>query len=815
MLQATLNRQMVEDGRSRYWGNVTEKKDRGEESKTGYGKRLLSGSIIDFANAIRAWLLETEAKRASHRGAAYAPLKLLEPEIAAFIAARSLLDSIGLSKSYTASASLVGSFLEDEVRFAWLRKHHPGLFRKLDRQLSRSGNYERKRTVIVHTMNKHKVADPEGNVFVTWDDPMKAKVGALLIDLFRTSTGMVETVVIRSGRKTERLIQATAKTNEWIRNYHAHHELLDPIWMPMVEVPANWENPFHGGYGGAVSEGLPSTHLVKRVPASYVVETLSEAVMPDVYTAVNALQATPWKINQRVHSIAEHFWNMGRCVGGLPPSEDEPLPTKPLDITENAEARKVWKQKAARVHSANAALRSTRIHARKLLHLAQKFSNVPKFYFPYQLDFRGRVYAIPTFLNPQGSDLARSLLTFAEGVPIIDDTDAYWLAVYGANLFGKDKITFEDRVQWVADNRENILAVGKDPLANQWWQEAGEPWQFLAWCMEWTGWLTVGAGFVTRLPVCVDGTNNGLQILSMLTRDEIAAKATNVLPSDTPADIYGDVARNAVALMTAETDPEKKVHADYWLRFGIDRKTTKRPVMVLPYGGTFHSAREYVSDWYKDTAKARGEELPGFAACAGRVHYLSMKIWEAIEVSVGRPRTAMTWLQECADVFSKHNLPILWTAPSGFPVLQAYKESKETKVETVLGDCVQTLRLRSEHPTKLSKSRQKNGISPNYVHSCDAAALVKTIVLCRGYEIEHFAMIHDSYGTHAPRVHEMASALRTAFVSIFTPDCLNKLREEFLQRLASLGHPEAELPPVPPFGSLDVSALQNSEFFFA
>jgi DNA-directed RNA polymerase len=39
------------------------------------------------------------------------------------------------------------------------------------------------------------------------------------------------------------------------------------------------------------------------------------------------------------------------------------------------------------------------------------------------------MYAQPQFLNPQGSDLAKGLLTFAEGKPLGND-GAWWLAVH-------------------------------------------------------------------------------------------------------------------------------------------------------------------------------------------------------------------------------------------------------------------------------------------------------------------------------------------------------------------------------------------------
>lgn len=822
MLQATLDRYMTDEGVARYRKTVEDAKRRGAESGTAYGQRLLSASIIPFADRIKTWLAENSKARAGRRIAAVGPLSQIDPHTAAFIATRVALDGIGLAQNYGPICERLGCGLEDEVRFAWLAKHHAGLFKKLERQLSICHNYDHKRAVIVHAMRKAGISVSAGEkkegVFEPWPKALRVKVGALLLHLLEESTQLVEVVTVRQGKKQRSIVQATAKTMEWIRGFNDYAEVLDPVWLPMVELPAPWEAPKGGGYTGDM---LPALQLVKRASADYLANTLPAAVMPEVYAALNALQNTPWQINRRVYGVMQHLWDTGRKVGGLPQSEDDALPAKPVDIESNAEARKEWKRRAARVHVSNASLRSTRLQARKLLNLAQKFANVERFYFPYQLDFRGRIYTVPTFLTPQGSDLARGLLLFADSATINNDDDAYWLGVYGANLFGKDKITFEERVAWVKSQRESILAVAADPLACQWWQEADEPWQFLAWCFEWSGWLTQGPGFQTRLPVCLDGTNNGLQILSMLTRDEVAAKATNVLPSDTPADIYGEVARRVVQLMRAEDKDTLEPLAKFWLAFGIDRKTTKRPVMVLPYGGTFHSCKEYVGDWYAETAKAKGHELPEFKTVAARNFYLARRIWDGIEFCVGRPRLAMEWLQQCAVIFTQAGIPLKWTAPSGFPVLQAYKEVRAVTVQTTLGDRVRCIDLLQEDPVKLSRARQKNGISPNFVHSLDAAALVKTVATCSAqFGIGAFAMIHDSYGTHAPRVHEMASALRHAFVAIFSEDRLETLRSELQAQLDADQVVDKQgnrvvLPSVPPKGTLDVRSLLQSEFFFA
>lgn len=48
------------------------------------------------------------------------------------------------------------------------------------------------------------------------------------------------------------------------------------------------------------------------------------------------------------------------------------------------------------------------------LQVAQELLN-HEFYFPHNLDFRGRAYPIPPHLSHLGSDLSRSLLCFSEG----------------------------------------------------------------------------------------------------------------------------------------------------------------------------------------------------------------------------------------------------------------------------------------------------------------------------------------------------------------------------------------------------------------
>ena len=73
-------------------------------------------------------------------------------------------------------------------------------------------------------------------------------------------------------------------------------------------------------------------------------------------------------------------------------------------------------------------------------------------------------------------------------------------------------------------------------LLRRWWQSAEKPWEALAACMEVRDALATGdpATFVSRLPVQIDGSCNGLQHYAALGRDLDGGFSVNLLPSDRP-----------------------------------------------------------------------------------------------------------------------------------------------------------------------------------------------------------------------------------------------------------------------------------------
>ena len=73
-----------------------------------------------------------------------------------------------------------------------------------------------------------------------------------------------------------------------------------------------------------------------------------------------------------------------------------------------------------------------------------------------------------------------------------------------------------------------------------------------------------------------------------------------------------------------------------------------------------------------------------------------------------------------------------------------------------------------------------------------------------------WAMVHDSFGTHAGSIERMDRVLREQFVAMYANG--NPLE----QLVEGMGFPEGvEIPELPAEGDFDVSGVLEAEFFFA
>lgn len=804
--QLSLEEEMQKTSIETYRKNIEKAVAGSSESTTLYGVTLMKHSVVSLSKAIVSYLEESFAGKIGKTRQAAQLLNIIDPEKAAYLTLKVVMDGVSNRYPLTKVAMAIANHLEDEVKFSVFESKDKGWFQVIRNEVTkRTSNRQVRRYALIHTMNKKALID-----FSPWSHLDKLNVGCRLIDLLIQATGIVEVKTHVYGKKKRTTyVIATPKTLDWIERVNRSGELLSPFYLPCVIPPRDWTSPTDGGYHTDSLRPLP---MIKTFNRKYL-EEMASVEMPLEYKAVNGLQKTKWQVNSFVLDVMQTAWDSGEPWKGIPAREDLVIPPSPnpnIDKADMDEPQRLafvqWKSEAAKIYQANNRTTSKRIQFSRTLSLAQRFRD-KEFYFPYQSDFRGRKYTVVSFLSPQGAPFAKALLTFADSLPIENDEQAMWLAVHGANSYGYDKASLHDRYQWVKDNSTTIMECGEDPLENRFWTTADEPWMFLAFCREWMGYCKQGFGFMSSLPIGLDGSNNGLQHFSAMLRDPVAGAATNLIPFDQPQDIYQRVADKVVVMLKVKA-AEGDEDAQKWLDFGVTRKCTKRPVMVLPYGGQRYSCREYIEDYIRERVEA-GEVNPWDTDLFKPSHYLTSYVWEAIGETVTSARLAMDWIQGIAKEVAKKNLPLLWTSPSGFVVQQQYPSFRERRINTYIDNVLVKPTVNELDFANLDKRRSVNGASPNFVHSLDAAAMTLTICKAVDVGIRDYAMIHDSYGVHAHHTPKLAALLREAFVEMYTNhDPLKDFLEAAQQVLE-------ETPDLPAKGTLDINQVLSSDFFFS
>ncbi|RVG58454.1 DNA-directed RNA polymerase [Sinorhizobium meliloti] len=804
-------------------------KDRG--AGTQPGKYLVATVIQPMSVALRQFIDDVYSGRPGPKAVAAKLTKDMDPEVVAYLSARAILNRLirGTSVPLTTLARDVARSLEAEARFEKFSTAKPGLYAKISGKLDKDGATENhKLTVLTYAMGKFDIP------WDIWSKTDRLHLGVKMIELFCEHTGLASLVAghessDRDAPHDQYRVELSAKTYEWVEQSIQRGEGRWPQYMPTIIPPKDWDSLVGGGYHTNAARPL---ELVRGAHAEQR-RLLHSAHLGAVYSGVNAIQRTAWRVNDRVLDVMLALVAAKSDIGGLVSGRDIDMPEKPHDIDTNPDALRKWKWKARDVHTANIQLRRDRLQQQQLIDLASRFRDEAAIYFPHNLDFRGRVYPVPQTLHPQGSDPVKALLMFAEGKPLGAD-GASWLGIHGANTFGVDKVDFDERLAWVEENRDQIIRCGIDPIENLWWTEADKPWCFLAFCFEWTGYCNLeemgyGDEFVSHLPIALDGSCNGLQHFSAMLHDPVGGAAVNLIPAKKPQDIYQVVADKVIASLRSirpsegmipeevEDDGKKKkgpTRAQIerwsyeWAHFGIDRKITKRPVMVLPYGGTPRSCVKYVetevlSRIDKGQEHNLGDELKP------AIGYLAGVVWQSIGDVVIAARDAMEWLQKAARRVAKENQPIHWTTPSGFVAYQSYMDMRSRRIDTKIAGKLYRLRLNDE-TDQINRSKQATSISPNFVHSLDASSMILTVDQLAAEGISSFAMIHDSYGTHACHTSALASKLREVFIRMYETDPLTRFRDEMVENTGL-----DDFERLPNKGELNLWSIMDSDFFFA
>ena len=831
------------EGIVRFRKQVAAAEERGDGARVGAARWLLSRAIDPVQKGIEAML--EMAKPGAQGGRRHTAVPWCESagaDVAAYLTCKAVIDGWVERVAYRQASLDVMTLLIDELRYRRFRKLAPGLFeyavskfstnhyghmaRSLGGWMKHAVCKECRAAGITETCQHLNCDDLEIN------ERQRLAVGGKLLDIFVETTGLavIERQVLpresaRGRPKNELYIVPTAETEMMLRKRNQLLSFLHPVAAPMVVPPLPWSPDVRGGYRYALRNKFTFVRAVSKSQQ----QAVQDAAPLPVYSAVNRLQETAWRINPRVLALVETIQASNREIAGIPAGGKEELPRKPADIEENEEARKKYRADAREVYARNV---ERAIEAREIadvIDVARKNCEEAAIWFPHNVDFRGRVYPVASYLHPQGRDVAKALLMFAEGKPL-GESGVRWLAIHGANCLGKtpeggkvSTMALDERVDWIERHSERLCKVADDPFADLWWadsEEVDEPLQFYAFCVEWAAYKQHGSSYASSLPIAQDGTCNGLQHLSALLRDSIGGSAVNLVPMARPQDVYLKIANELLDSLGREAASDPL--AAKWLSSGlVDRKLCKGPTMTFGYGSKRFGFRKQLHKKLKERADwdavdehftAEDGESGTFDACT----YAANLIWESLRDTVVAAFMAMEWFQQCARIISNEGTQVHWRVPiTGFPVRQEYEEFKRRQIKTVLaGSIIQPSVY--DGTGKVDKRRQVSAVAPNIVHSLDAAALVLATNLAAAEGIDSFAMIHDSYGTHAADCATLARCTRRAFVQLYTreaPTVVADLHQQFLEQASE--EARKRIPEPPPMGDLDVAGVMASDYFFS
>lgn len=801
---------------------MTRNEEGGRANNNPYAQAIYRRFVLPLAEIIRE---DIANKRPGRRKAHTVLLEPMDPEAVAYLAVRNTLNTLmngsdapgttggssgdhgGMGTAHARKVvTAVGKAAYHELLLGLFEAADPALFYTLVNDLGRRMSKSERHRMTVFKMQ----ARDNGIPFPEWGTGGVQQVGAYLLDQLE-QLGMVETLLSVVGASRAKLVRntvdvkLTAEVLELISQIKGHIVETTPYYLPCVEPPKDWISVACGGFHTTAMRRMQPFCIRSYGGWS----EFEDHDMATPLAAINALQAVPWRINgsmlDAIRQAAKHF-DMEEILSQAefpsPPKPDWLFGDLKVENMSPSQAEEFihWKRQKAEWFT-QMKLRGTKYgRFYTATTVADKFREFPAIYFVYFADFRGRLYAQTTGVSPQGSDMQKALLQFATGKPLGTLEAERWFCIHGANKWGFDKASLDERVKWATDpkRRKQIIDFAEDPVSNKDWREADSPLQFLAWCIEYAEWQANPQSFVSRIPIGMDGSCNGLQNFSAMLRDEVGGKATNLVPAALPNDIYQMVA-DVTALRLRQSDPDEAGFRDKWLGHGINRKLVKRSVMTLPYGSTRFSCADFIVADYLKHGMAEEFSKEDYSKAA---QYLSHFVWDSIAEVVVKAREAMNWLQQAARKVVKDGGDVIrWKVPSGFRVAQWYQEQDNHRIRTNLcGNAFLRISLDTDNT---DINRHKNGIAPNFVHSYDASHLA-LVTVAAAAEGMHLAMIHDDYGTHAADAAALYRIIREVFVAMY----------EGCDPLAELAA-AYNLPTPPAKGTLDLRSVLNSPYFFS
>jgi DNA-directed RNA polymerase, mitochondrial len=786
----------------------------------------------------------------------YGPfLRLLEPDhLAALVTITTIsaMDKNGMQSSLRLArmVSSVGRMVEaearaEQARVSSLERRISGTDVRGDNNAEATTEKSIRRSKSPSKWSRASARSYRGHY--QWSAAIHARVGAVLCEMLFDTAKITVSKEDPAMKKTLHVSQPVFSRNVLYEHgrkvgvVSMHSNLVEKLMkepagdliakhLPMICEPKPWTAFQSGGFLETQTTFLrvKGGELTQR---DYAEAAAERGDLDQVFAGIDVLGKTGWKINRDVFLVMLKAWNSGEAVANLPAlNKVFTMPDRPKDTNDKAAGAK-WYQAMRKIENEKSGLHSQRCFQNFQMEIAKAYLN-ETFFLPHNIDFRGRAYPIPPYLNQMGADNCRGLLLFAHGRKI-GEQGLRWIKIHLSNVFGYDKASLTDREEFPMKHISDVKDSANRPLdGKRWWLSAEDPWQCLAACFELKQALDLEdpTSYVSHLPVHQDGSCNGLQHYAALGGDIAGAKQVNLEPGDKPSDVYTGVAE----LVKAEVNQEAAQGDEMakLLEGRITRKIVKQTVMTNVYGVTFLGAIRQVRRQVDDLMpELKNGPTPRSGQAAT---YIARKIFKALGAMFAGAHDIQYWLGDCATKISTSLSPtqlqrvidaedngnldhsgaglrtapqkkarksetmaeiasfrssVIWTTPMRLPVVQPYRISNGRRVKTNLQDITIT------EPTiadAVNKRKQLQAFPPNFIHSLDATHMLLSALKCHEVGLT-FSAVHDSFWTHAADIDTLSRLLRDAFIRMHSEDIVGRLAAEFKTRykghiyLASVG----------------------------
>ena len=437
------------------------------------------------------------------------------------------------------------------------------------------------------------------------------------------------------------------------------------------------------------------------------------------------------------------------------------------------------------------------------------------FYQYVEFDYRGRMYFNEAFLNYQGSDYARGLMLFDKprrvtdkglvwfarhtatsynqsysiaDIPVWCTTDyASYLADEGLDSISVDKMTLRDRELWTHWNMEKIVE-NYDLL------DCEKPVSFLACCFEWRKYHDNPEHFYSALPIPIDGSNNGWQHLAAISKDPEAARLVGLVPTEIQEDFYVKTAKALIDIM-----PEWFEERDMPMKH-IRKGISKRGSMTRAYSA---GAGKIGENMWLDCRQAGYHDKYGITEKDCML--LAKNLVLAISGVCLGPLRTMKYLQDVAmtELNAQGKDTLRWRTPAKFMVEFQATAFKKARVRNTIRGFRRINHVVIIPIDRPDRRKFMTGISPNFIHSLDAAHMCLVIDRWNG----SFGGVHDSFSTHADDVDDLLQLTKEVFIEMYAHDDNYKGIADRILRT----NPGITLDS----GPLDIKEVMNSDYFFS